>query len=295
MIVMLCISASIWVYWLIDIFDARHPIPLQHRHTKTWHPLVVFLTLLTVLTMVTTSGITQVNKFLSSTDESKIEKKDESESKSLAGQAEKTDHETEPEIKTDLDQKGTLTFNLITYFVFYLVLVMPLFIVSEEQICEFGFRKNEVGTQIADGCVGFLIHLVPVLMVLLLTAPFRSDDAIHPLLIMVMQTFDWQIIALVTISVVVMAPLFEELIFRVLLQGFLQDRMNPAIAIVITSLAFGFIHGWPNMIPIFTFSLVLGYFFYRTNSYITVVVLHALFNLYNLLNALMATPEAIPP
>lgn len=276
-----------WVYWLADIFESRHPLPIQDRRPKTWHELVVMLTLLAVGFLVTTSAIEQIKKIGKKADQAKIEKENETKTDPLSERANKSENEPESTKKPAISINEKLGQNLRWHLLLLLILGIPFYMVSKEQLDDFGFRKFGVGSQIVDGCVGFIISLAPVSLAFFITMQYRSLDTVHPLLKLVGPELGWGNFALLSISAVVMAPLLEELVFRVLFQGFLQDRLNPAVAIILTSLAFGFIHGWPNMIPIFALSLVLGYFFYRTNSYLTVVVLHALFNLYNLLNVLL--------
>gem|GEM_PF-4625222 len=273
-----------WVYWLIDIYGRRQPMTFRHRQPKAWHPLMVMLTLLTVGFLLIETTIEQANKIKHSTIQTKTDRFSEKTEKTKISK-----NQSVSESKPQNNLKDNLAGNLQLQILLLLILGGTFFAVSQNQLDEFGFRKTEIGSQISDGCVGFLVSLAPVSLALFVSMPFRSVNTVHPFLKLVGLGLGWDDFALISFSAVVMAPLFEELVFRVLFQGFLQDRIHPVLAILFTSLAFGFIHGWPDMIPIFTFSLVLGYFFYRTNSYLTVVVLHALFNLYNLLNVLLTT------
>lgn len=78
------------------------------------------------------------------------------------------------------------------------------------------------------------------------------------------------------------APLYEELMFRVMLQGTLEKSWSPAVSNGLSSALFAALHGW-DFAPIFALSLVLGYLHSRTRSYFAVVWMHALFNGFNLL------------
>jgi membrane protease YdiL (CAAX protease family) len=95
-------------------------------------------------------------------------------------------------------------------------------------------------------------------------------------------------VAWITIAVLVAAPLCEELLFRMILQGWLQDRVAPATAVIAVAFAFAAIHAnsWPDPLPLIPLSLILGYVYYRRRSYLANVVMHALFNGMNLLMAL---------
>lgn len=82
------------------------------------------------------------------------------------------------------------------------------------------------------------------------------------------------------ISVVIMAPLMEELLFRGAIQGYLMRKWkNPAIAIVVASLIFGVIHGNPIQIFFaFLTGLALGWIYYRTGSLLPAMLMHFINN-----------------
>jgi membrane protease YdiL (CAAX protease family) len=83
------------------------------------------------------------------------------------------------------------------------------------------------------------------------------------------------------LSAVVGAPLIEELVFRGLLQRLLVRLLkSPAVAIVLTSLAFAAIHQpWPLRPPIFVLSLALGWVYFRRGNLALPMLIHAIFNL----------------
>lgn len=78
------------------------------------------------------------------------------------------------------------------------------------------------------------------------------------------------------LSIVVLAPVVEELLFRGAMQGYLMCRLkNPAWGIVIASLIFGAIHGNPAQIPFaFVTGLALGWVYYRTGSLWPGILMH---------------------
>lgn len=81
------------------------------------------------------------------------------------------------------------------------------------------------------------------------------------------------------ISVVIMAPLVEELTFRGFMYTRLKQGMAKWIAILLTSLVFGIVHGtmiWA--IYTFVFSLCLLFIFERTNSLWGCILYHMAFN-----------------
>ena len=77
---------------------------------------------------------------------------------------------------------------------------------------------------------------------------------------------------------VVIAPVFEEIWVR----GIMYDALKPfgnGIAIIISSILFGLMHGSLHMLFYTTVvGLALGYIRYATNSLLAVTILHAIFN-----------------
>ena len=86
---------------------------------------------------------------------------------------------------------------------------------------------------------------------------------------------------------VVLAPIFEECLYR----GFLQSAMvrasgSPGVSILCTSLIFtsmhwGMIHTWYGLVPIFALSLALGVAFERVKRIGVPICMHILFNAAN--------------
>lgn len=81
-------------------------------------------------------------------------------------------------------------------------------------------------------------------------------------------------------SIVVLAPIVEELLFRGAIQGHLMRIWkNPKWAILTSSLIFGIVHGNPVQIPFaIVTGLVLGWIYYRTNSLLPGMLMHFINN-----------------
>ena len=82
------------------------------------------------------------------------------------------------------------------------------------------------------------------------------------------------------ITVVIMAPILEELILRgVILDGFLKFY-NPRKAILLSAFLFGLFHLNPwQFVHAFIGGLYLGWIYYRTKSIIPCIVIHSINNL----------------
>lgn len=76
------------------------------------------------------------------------------------------------------------------------------------------------------------------------------------------------------------APLFEEMIFRgVVLQGFLK-RYSPTKAILVSALIFSLAHLNPvQFLTAFTLGLLLGWIYWKTNSLLSSIFIHACNNI----------------
>lgn len=86
------------------------------------------------------------------------------------------------------------------------------------------------------------------------------------------------------ISVVILAPIFEELIFRGMILRTLS-KYNKAFAIVVTSLLFGLLHlNISQAVPAFFMSLVLCYMSLKSDSLLVTILAHAANNLLALLS-----------
>lgn len=93
--------------------------------------------------------------------------------------------------------------------------------------------------------------------------------------------------AMGALAVLVMAPFFEEFVFRGLIQGWgesvearlLSGRTGGAITILLTSLLFAGIHAtWPDPVPLFLVALMLGHLKRITGGLAAPIAMHFLIN-----------------
>ena len=82
------------------------------------------------------------------------------------------------------------------------------------------------------------------------------------------------------ISIAIMAPLVEELLFRGAIQAYmLRKGMKPLHAILIASAIFGIVHMNPIQIPFaFAIGLIFGWLYYRTGSIVPGIIGHFINN-----------------
>ena len=98
-------------------------------------------------------------------------------------------------------------------------------------------------------------------------SPFLSMDAPFTALIIIL-------------TIVVFAPIGEEIVFRGFLQRSLQKNWgDPTRAVLVTSMFFALIHMNPYwLIQIYLWGVILGYLAYQTGSIIPSIILHGLNN-----------------
>ncbi|MBI3508270.1 MAG: CPBP family intramembrane metalloprotease [Chlamydiia bacterium] len=97
---------------------------------------------------------------------------------------------------------------------------------------------------------------------------------------------------LTTITIIVWAPVLEEVLFRGLLQSFLRRHLGRVSAVFLSSFCFACFHfspkqGWNNLsiiASLFPLALFLGFLYEKRGSLFASISLHATFNTLSLLN-----------
>jgi hypothetical protein len=139
----------------------------------------------------------------------------------------------------------------------------------------------------------FLAAYVPtailrILIVLLTVGLLGEEPDQHPFLEMMTSGVGRTILTLILLTAVFLAPLVEELQFRVIMLGGLAQMGRPMLALSISSILFAFAHGFPDSLALLPLAFALGYTYLRRRSYITVMLVHFLFNGFNMVLALLA-------
>ena len=166
---------------------------------------------------------------------------------------------------------------------------------------DFGIAWRGVGRDVATGVVAFVMLAAPVLAIqLVLTQWFPTK---HPLIEIVKQSGSERFLWLTALSAVVVAPVVEELLFRVLLQGWLEraaaDHIDPAQLlfgdrtdnpdrtaaptwwpIIVSASMFALLHlgHGPDPVPLFVLALGLGYVYQQTHRLLPCIIVHFLLN-----------------
>lgn len=141
------------------------------------------------------------------------------------------------------------------------------------------------------GEVALVVYLptmiLRLLMVALMTKVTGEVPGNNPLLEILQTEAGQKMMLMIGVAAVFMAPLAEELQFRVVILGGLLRTNLARFAPAITALLFGMAHGIPDGIALLPLAFVLGYTYLQRRSYLTVVLVHLLFNLFNMLLAIL--------
>ncbi len=106
-------------------------------------------------------------------------------------------------------------------------------------------------------------------------------------------TFDHPIYFILAVcSIIVLAPLIEETLFRGFLQSYIRQFLGQKQAILITSVCFSLFHyssgqGLGNIsiiLSLFVLSLFLGFLYEKRGSLLASMILHASFNTVSIIN-----------
>lgn len=154
-----------------------------------------------------------------------------------------------------------------------------------------GIGEGRTAHDILVGIIAALAVDFPLLMLQGLLTQFWPSK--HPLIELIREHPSKDMLAPMAILAVLLAPALEELIFRVLIQGWLEKLIRKvrrtrmqwralqvgAIPIVVSASLFAVVHAHgPDPIPIFLLGLALGYVYHQTHRILPSLVLHACFN-----------------
>jgi membrane protease YdiL (CAAX protease family) len=131
-----------------------------------------------------------------------------------------------------------------------------------------------------------LAVLLPTSLLGYLLVPDRDVSESH-ILLRTLQGKGWEYLVPIALAAALLAPLLEELLFRVVLQGWLADLVGKR-AIPLTAGIFALIHGPRDAALLVPLALSLGALYEYRRSYVEVVAAHAAFNAANLFAAVNA-------
>lgn len=168
--------------------------------------------------------------------------------------------------------------NLALGALVWLLLLAALLIGNTTPRTFYGMSLQDWPRQLSWGGLAFLAAIGPTWVALAATLRWRRDETQHEFLRLLGESPGWSTLALMVLTVAVVAPLVEELLFRVILQGWLTEHFGAAVAVPTVAVIFAAVHGWLDGLALVPLALILGYVFAHRRSYLAVVTTHSLFN-----------------
>ena len=186
---------------------------------------------------------------------------------------------------------GLLNIAILCFFVM-------MFVWRGENVVEmFGLsRLNGRGIAIWGGVVGVLA--IPLVMIVGLVSnglliPKLGELPPQPVVAAFMDNSDLVFRLAMLVMVVVIAPVFEEVLYRGYLYGVSKRFTDRFFAVVFSSSVFALVHsGMITVIPIFTLAVFLALAYELSGCLVVPIVIHMLFNLANVIGMLWF-PEVV--
>ena len=181
-----------------------------------------------------------------------------------------------PSLKNDM-----LQFALPLQFLAYALIYLSFFLVFKLKydrpvLSSLGFRRTS-HSLLAAGAGGVLLAFGIGIVANFIHTP--KVDTPFDQLVKTPLSF-----ALLALTAVVAAPLFEEMMFRGFLQPLVSRTLGPMLGILLTALLFGGLHAseyefaWQYVAAISIVGIALGVLRFKTNSTLPGTVMHGCFN-----------------
>jgi len=155
----------------------------------------------------------------------------------------------------------------------------------------FGIRWRTLGRDLVWAFVNLLaawpLIYLAVAAVVFFGQQFRGDGfqfEQNPGLVDIQQSVQMppHVLAAVLVFTLLLVPLFEEILFRGLLQSAIRNLTgNPWSAILLTSIPFALLHPQTHWPALLVLSICLGYAYERSGSLLRSILIHVLFNTVN--------------
>ena len=158
------------------------------------------------------------------------------------------------------------------------------FLESSESV-DGGLESWCLKTELRFAFETFLVAYLPTALLRVLILSLLPESPSHPFLELMEEGVSWSMMLLIGVMAIVVAPLVEELLYRVTILGGCMQHRATAVGWLLSSVLFGFAHGFPDSIALLPLAFAMGYAYIRRRSYRTLVIVHFLFNAFNMLIA----------
>jgi membrane protease YdiL (CAAX protease family) len=181
-----------------------------------------------------------------------------------------------------------------TVFSFLIVIeiVIIVFILAaakkyfEGGLNSFGLRRREIFRDIAAAAAYFIavwplvlaaIYLIIIIGRLIQGPDFQMQQ--NEGLAVILENEQWSLRLLMIFFATILTPVFEEVIFRGLLQSYFRDiGYSPWQAIFIASIIFSVLHPWMHLPALLILAVCMGYAYEKSGSLFRSIFIHSFFN-----------------
>ncbi|AFY60650.1 CPBP family intramembrane glutamic endopeptidase [Synechococcus sp. PCC 6312] len=138
----------------------------------------------------------------------------------------------------------------------------------------------------------YFVALPLVLLTSLLSQQLLNNQGGgNPLLEVILASHDYRSFAILWLMVAVMAPVFEETLFRGFLLPSLLPRMRPVTAMLTSGGLFAIAHlNAADLLPLAVLGTILGYVYWRSGNLLASMLLHGIWNSGSFIGLLLLSP-----
>lgn len=150
----------------------------------------------------------------------------------------------------------------------------------------FGLRRREIFRDAATAAAYFFavwplvlaaLYLVVIIGTIIEGPGFQMQQ--NEGLVVILTNKQWGLRILMIFFAAILTPVFEELIFRGLLQSYLRNAgFSPWRAIFIASIIFSMLHPWMHLPAILILAICMGYAYEKSGSLLRSIFIHIFFN-----------------
>ncbi len=182
-------------------------------------------------------------------------------------------------------------FTVFSFFVVIEIVVIAFILASAKKYFEtglygFGLRTGGIFRDIATAAAMFIavwpLVLAAIFLVIKIGRIIEGPDfqmQQNEGLTVILESKQLSLRLLMIFFATILTPVFEELIFRGLLQSHLRNiGYSPWETIIITSIIFSVLHPWMHLPALLILSVCMGYAYERSGSLLRSIFIHFFFN-----------------
>ena len=172
----------------------------------------------------------------------------------------------------------------------FLLIIWEFTATTSQRLSQY-FTLEDWKTDLQAGLELMLLALPPTMLLGAISMLWRNPENQHELLKILRQEPDIALIATIILVAAIVAPIIEELTFRVLLLNGLHQYggLPRLVAVILLSIIFSVSHGPVDALQIFPLAMCLGWCLLQRQSFLAVAFAHCLFNSFMLALTILAS------